>query len=114
DLADDIDPRSELVRRLLEYQKYKDAAKNLGDSSVLGRDVFLRGAPAPMVDGPAPLAQVGVFKLFDAFQRLLSRTKQKAEHLIDVDRISISERIIELVDLLRGQGRVPFEQIFGG
>jgi tetratricopeptide (TPR) repeat protein len=67
-----------------------------------------------MVDGPAPLAQVGVFKLFDAFQRLLSRTKQKAEHLIDVDRISISERIIELVDLLRGQGRVPFEQIFGG
>jgi segregation and condensation protein A len=114
ELGEDIDPRSELVRRLLEYQKYKDAAKNLGESSVLGRDVFLRGAPAPMVDGPAPLAQVGVFKLFDAFQRLLSRTKQKAEHLIDVDRISISERIIELVDLLRGKGRVPFEQIFGG
>lgn len=113
ELGEELDPRSELVRRLLEYQKYKEAAKNLGEAAVLGRDVFLRGAAAPMVDGQAPLAPLGVFKLFDAFQRLLSRTKQKAEHLIDVDRISISERIIELSDMLRGRGRVPFLDVFG-
>lgn len=110
---EDFDPRGELVRRLLEYQKYKDAAQKLGDAPVLGRDVFVRGAPAPSVDGPSPLAQVSVFKLFDAFQRLLSQAKQSAEHLIDVDRISISERIIELTDLLRDRGRTPFEQLFG-
>lgn len=112
DALDDFDPRSELVRRLLEYQKYKNAAEQLGASPVLGRDVFMRGAPAPLVDGPAPLAQVGVFKLFDAFQRLLSRAKQTAEHMIDVDRISISERILELTDLLKGKGRVPFSELF--
>ncbi len=111
---DDIDPRGELVRRLLEYQKYKNAARQLGESPVLGRDVFLRGAAAPTMDGPAPLAQVGVFKLFDAFQRLLSRTKQKAEHLIDVDRISISARILELTDILRGRGKMPFLELFTG
>jgi segregation and condensation protein A len=109
---EELDPRSELVRRLLEYQKYKNAAEQLGGAPVLGRDVFLRGAPAPMVDGPAPLAQVSVFKLFDAFQKLLSRAKQQADHLIDVDRISISERIIELTDLLRGRGRVAFADLF--
>lgn len=112
DAADDMDPRGELVRRLLEYQKYKDAAETLGDGSILGRDVFYRGAPAPSIDGPAPLAQVSVFKLFDAFQKLLSRAKQTAEHLIDVDRISISERIIELTDLLKNKGRTPFEGLF--
>jgi segregation and condensation protein A len=110
--GDDLDPRSELVRRLLEYQKYKLAGEQLGQNSVLGRDVFLRGTDAPGVDGPAPLAQVSVFKLFDAFQRLLTRVKQTTEHLVDVDRISISERILQLTDLLRGRGQVPFEQLF--
>lgn len=112
DSADEQDPRGELVRRLLEYQKYKHAAENLGENPVLGRDVFVRGAPAPSVDGPAPLAQVSVFKLFDAFQRLLSRVKQTAEHLIDVDRISISERILELTDILRDKGQTRFEELF--
>jgi segregation and condensation protein A len=112
DNVEDLDPRAELVRRLLEYQKYKNAAEQLGQAPVLGRDVFLRGAPAPMVDGPAQLAQVSVFKLFDAFHKLLSRVKQQADHLIDVDRISISERIIELTDLLRGRGRIPFLDLF--
>lgn len=112
DSAEDLDPRSELVRRLLEYQKYKNAAEQLGQAAVLGRDVFLRGAPAPLVDGPAELAQVSVFKLFDAFHKLLSRVKQQADHLIDVDRISISERIIELTDLLKGKGRIPFTDLF--
>lgn len=112
DEVDDLDPRSELVRRLLEYQKYKDAAKSLGESPVLGRDVFLRGAPAPEVDGPAPLAQVSVFKLFDAFQKLIKRAKVVEEHQIGVDRISISERILQLTDLLKGKGRLPFAELF--
>ncbi|HSC85955.1 MAG TPA: segregation/condensation protein A [Polyangiaceae bacterium] len=113
DAAEDLDPRGELVRRLLEYQKYKHAAEALGAAPVLGRDVFVRGAPAPEVDGPAPLAQVSVFKLFDAFQKLLGRVKQTAEHHIDVDRISISERILQLTDILKGQGPYPFEKLFG-
>lgn len=112
DEAEELDPRGELVRRLLEYQKYKHAAEKLGESPVLGRDVFVRGAPAPSIDGPAPLAQVSVFKLFDAFQRLLSKAKQTQEHLIDVDKISISERIIQLTDILRGRGPVPFIELF--
>jgi hypothetical protein len=49
-----LDPRAELVRRLLEYQKYKRAAEQLGGGDVLGRDVFVRGLPAPSVEGLAP------------------------------------------------------------
>jgi segregation and condensation protein A len=109
---EELDPRAELVRRLLEYQKYKKAAEELGGRPVVGRDVFVRGAPAPTVDGPAPLAQVSVFKLLDAFQGILKRVKQSAEHLIGVDRISISERIMQLADILRGRAKVPFEALF--
>lgn len=112
DPENDVDPRAELVRRLLEYQKYRHAAEELGSAPVLGRDVFTRGAPAPSVEGPAPLAQVSVFKLLDAFQAVLKRVKQTAEHHIDVDRISISDRINELTDLLRGKERVSFEELF--
>ncbi len=108
----EADPRAELVRRLLEYQKYKEAAAQLGDRSILGRDIFSRGAPAPSVDGPAPLAPVGLFKLLDAFQAVLKRAKQGADHQIDVDRFSISDRINELSDILRERRRVQFEELF--
>jgi segregation and condensation protein A len=112
DAMEELDPRGELVRRLLEYQKYKHAAEQLEQKPVLGRDIFIRGAPAPSVDGQAALAPISVFKLFDAFQRLLSHAKQTAEHLIDVDRISISERILQLTDRLRGKGLVLFVDLF--
>ena len=50
-----LDPRADLIRRLLEYQKYKQAAADLNDRGALGRDVFMRGAKEPEADGPAPL-----------------------------------------------------------
>ena len=78
------DPRGELVRRLLEYQKYKNAASQLGGRSVLGRDVFLRGVSAPASEGPTPLAPMGVFRLLDAFQGVLSRAKVNLDHEIGV------------------------------
>jgi segregation and condensation protein A len=112
EMGDDLDPRAELVRRLLEYQKYKHAAEALGGHPVLGRDVFGRGVAAPEADGPAPFAKYSVFKLFDAFQKLLSRVEQTADHTIDVDRISISERILQLTDRLKGLGAVAFETLF--
>lgn len=112
DPAEELDPRAELVRRLLEYQKYRQAAEALGSSPVLGRDVFTRGTSAPEADGPAPLQKYSVFKLFDAFQKILTRVEHNAEHTIDVDRISISERILQLTDRLKGEGIVAFDALF--
>ena len=72
---EEADPRAELVRRLLEYQKYKLAAEQLGTRSVLGRDVFVRGTSEAVADGPAPLASMSLFKLLDAFEVILKRVK---------------------------------------
>ena len=110
----ELDPRAELVRRLLEYQKYKHAAEQLAGSPVLGRDVFLRGVPAPSVEGAAPLAGLSLFKLLDAFQGVLSRAKTTVDHQIDFERFSITDRINELSDLLKSRGKVLFEELFDG
>jgi len=67
---DGADPRGELIRRLLEYQKYKHAAAELNERGALGRDVFARGAKEAEVEGPAPLAQVEVWHLLDAFAKV--------------------------------------------
>ncbi|HEY1535747.1 MAG TPA: segregation/condensation protein A [Polyangiaceae bacterium] len=110
----ELDPRAELVRRLLEYQKYKHAAEQLSGNPVLGRDVFLRGVPAPSVEGAAPLAGLSLFKLLDAFQGVLSRAKTTVDHNIDFERFSITDRINELSDLLKTSGKILFEQLFDG
>jgi segregation and condensation protein A len=109
-----LDPRAELMRRLLEYQKYKQAAEQLGGGDVLGRDVFIRGLPAPSVEGPAPLAGISLFKLLDAFQSVLSRAHTKIDHEIDLERFSITDRINQLVDLLQLHKKLTFEQLFEG
>jgi segregation and condensation protein A len=109
DEEEPLDPREELVRRLLEYQKYKAASEQLGVRGTLGSDVFPRGESEPTPAGPAPFQPVGLYSLLDAFEKLLSRTKVKIEHQVVFDRISITERIHQLTDQLVGKRNVPFE-----
>jgi len=114
DPVDGLDPRAELIRRLLEYQKYKTVAQDLGERAIAGRDVFSRGTPAPPADGPAPLAQVSVFKLIDAFKRIAERHHTSISLEVDADRMSIQDRIGSLVDLLRQRRRCRFDELFEG
>jgi segregation and condensation protein A len=110
----ELDPRAELVRRLLEYQKYRQAADQLGGNAVLGRDVFLRGVPAPEAEGPAPIAGLSLFRLLDAFQAVLARVKLSFDHEVDAEHFSITDRINQLSELLATRRRIPFEELFEG
>jgi segregation and condensation protein A len=118
DDEDGLDPRQELIRRLLEYQKYKDAALKLGDRPVVGRNVWPRGASAEdaagvhVLPGGAPLAEVPVFKLIESLERVLSRAKVAFTHDVVVDRMSITDKINELVDRLDKEGTFTFESCF--
>ena len=71
-----VDPRAELVRRLLVYQKYKAAGAELGERDILERTVFTRRARAERpaaAEGPEGLADVSVFKLIEALEGFLAR-----------------------------------------
>ncbi len=114
--ADEEDPREALIRRLLEYQKYKAAGQELAARGVAGRDVFLRGTPIDTAvhTGLPPLAQVALFSLVEAFQNVLSKSKIKLSHDIVHERVTLADRINELVDLLRTHRRLAFEELFVG
>jgi segregation and condensation protein A len=111
---DEIDPREALIRRLLEYQKYKLAGEQLAARGVAGRDVFPRGMPAleEAATGLPPLAEMPLYTLVEAFQRVLDRSKVRLSHDVVADRISLSDRIGELADVLRVRKRLAFEELF--
>jgi segregation and condensation protein A len=118
DDAEEIDPRQELIRRLLEYQKFKDAGNQLAGRPVTGRNVWPRGATAEDVaglhalPGGAPLAEVPVFRLIESLERVLSRAKVTFTHDVITDRVSITDKINELVDRLEREGSFSFESCF--
>jgi segregation and condensation protein A len=106
-----LDPREELIRRLLEYQKYKDAAEKLGGRPIEGRNVFGRGIPIEGVEDPG-LAEHSVWKLIEVWNKVLEKAAPKHTHDVLIDRISISDRINQLVDRLEaGGGSFLFESI---
>jgi segregation and condensation protein A len=116
---EELDPRQDLIRRLLEYQKYKEAAMKLGDRPVVGRNIWTRGAPREEVlaesvdtDSLAPLAEFPVTKLIEAFDRVLRSAKVKLAHNVQVDRLSVSDRINEMADRLELQGSFTFTSCF--
>jgi len=112
----ELDPARLLQERLLEYQRFKDAAEHLESMPQVGRSVWLRGAsPEPGSEGeegPAPFAEVGLFRLVDAMAKILARATPEMTHDVLVDRISLADRIHELVDRLQETPRMTFSSMF--
>jgi segregation and condensation protein A len=108
-----VDPREELIRRLLEYQKYKHAAVDLGNRPIEGRNVFVRGVVLEPA-GEAGFAEHSVWKLLEHWAQILDKAKPQYTHDVVVDRMSITDRINQIVDLLESnKGMVRFEELLG-
>lgn len=113
---DQADPREELVKRLLEYQKYKAAGEELGRADLLDREVFTRRARAdqiPLSEGEVGLVEVSVFKLVQALDDTLRNAKIHVPHQVIVDRISLGEAISTLVERLKSEPRTSFHTVLG-
>jgi segregation and condensation protein A len=113
---EESDPRAELVRRLLEYQRYKDAGQDLDRRQLLGRDVFVREVPladetAPVTLDTPPL-ELELFDLVAAFQQVLARIPIETLHEVGADNFSISDRVHEILSLLQGREAVCFDELF--
>jgi segregation and condensation protein A len=113
--AEAEDPRAELVRRLLEYQRYRDASYLLSSRNLLGRDVFARkfdsGEISDLAQKEDP-ADVELFELIEAFQRVLARVSVETFHNVVTDGISIADRISEVLSLLHEAKTITFDSLF--
>jgi segregation and condensation protein A len=108
------DPRAELVARLLEYQRFKEAAGELRERQILGRDVFEARGPElePTPDAEREI-EVGLIELLDAFRKLLRAIKiSEHPHEVATETITVRERMIAVMDALRARDAIDFEQIF--
>jgi segregation and condensation protein A len=108
------DPRAELVRRLLEYQKYKKAAVELERRPLLDRDVFIRLMTVD-IDEPAEeeKVEVSLFELLEAFRQVLERVKSETIHEVILERLSVEEKVQEILSLLQKEKRsVAFHHLF--
>lgn len=111
------DPRAELVRRLLEYQKYREAAVTLVQRELLGRDTFVRDFAAPELAEIEPeqeRLEVELFELIEAFRRVLATVPEQTFHEVGAEGLSIADRINELLLLLQGTDAAVFENLFIG
>ncbi len=106
------DPRKELVDRLLEYERYRDAALSLERKEILERDVFTRKVAE---DGEDEELELSIFELIEALQQVLRRSSHELIHEITLERISIEEKITEILDKLAAAGgEVEFMSLFAG
>jgi segregation and condensation protein A len=111
---EEADPRAELVRRLLEYQKYKDAALCLDARPLLDREVFSRRAPSPEAgeQEEGELEAIGLFELVEALRGLLRGNPEPAFHEVDMERLSVTDRVNTILSLLAGKETVAFTELF--
>ncbi|MGH9390295.1 MAG: segregation and condensation protein A [Vicinamibacteria bacterium] len=112
--SEEGDPRADLVAQLLEYQRFKEAADELESRPQLHRDLFIRGAEPeafpPPEDG-TPLVEVGLFELMEAFRRLWEKMPEDVVHEITVDRITLQDKIHELLERLTASESLSFEEL---
>jgi segregation and condensation protein A len=113
------DPREELVRRLVEYQRFKDAAEALEDREAAWRDVFRREpAPLPQVElEEYELGELSVFDLLTALRDVLDRVPDPTIMEVTVETLTVRDRmtaIIERFDAMVEGERVRFHELFEG
>jgi len=110
-----VDPRAELVARLLEYQRFKSAAEELGERALLDRDVFRAVIPGPEApaEGEREL-EVSLFDLVEAYRRALRGAPQSgAAHAVEVETITVRERMLAVMDALGLRGSLDLDQVVG-
>jgi segregation and condensation protein A len=110
------DPRWDLVRQLVEYKKFKDAALHLEALELRREDIFGRdGADAVLGQSPeVSLHDVGLFDLISAFNEALKNVKTEELREIFAERFTVAEKIETLGDRLRRDGKFSVSKLFEG
>jgi segregation and condensation protein A len=113
--AGEDDPRWELIRQLIEYKKFKEAAGELHLRALEQERIFARDAgPASALQEPLRLGEVGIFQLINAFQTVIRRIEARQDvQEIFGERFSVSEKIDAILQRVATGGRLRFSDLFG-
>lgn len=111
------DPRMELVRQLMEYKRFKEAAVALSESAEARAARFARAGGKPDADEGKKLLGAGdvtLWALLDAFSEILEQTGKRGDHRLVLDTMPQEQIQAQLENLLKTAGRAPFSTLFEG
>ncbi|WP_197737322.1 segregation and condensation protein A [Aquicella siphonis] len=106
------DPRAELVRRLQEYERYKQAAEDLNLFPREERDFFIVQADGSQIAVEKPLPSVSMTDLMDALMDVLRRAELNARHHIQIDALSVREKMTIILTSIQEKDHFPFASLF--
>jgi len=104
--------KRDLIERLLEYQRYREAAEKLAERALLGRDVFTTPGESAPEDADAKQYTVTIFDLVEAIGAVLKRVADKTPRAIELRDIPVAECIPRILRALEGVERIQFAALF--
>lgn len=112
--TEEDDPRADLVRRLIEYQRYQEVAEQLSRLETLERDVFIRPYDESAADNAGQLLKVDLWSLIDSLREVFKRRNLNISEGIqfDVETVTLDERIREVTSILISKKEMKFEDLF--
>lgn len=112
DEEEDDDPRASLIRRLQEYERFKQAAQDVDALPRIGRNIFQASAVAPDRGLTRPDPDVELQELLLALSEVLRRADMFESHHVSKERLSTRERMAQILDKLAQNNFVPFVSLF--
>ena len=110
--AEEDDPRNELVRKLLEYQKFKEAAGLLRQKELQRQNIFTRQAQVSSVDGERYF-EASLFDLLSAFSNALKEIPKELFYEIIKDEFTVEEKVHDLLHMLMNTASLSLSSLFG-
>jgi len=112
--AEEDDPRWDLIRQLIEYKKFKEAAAQLQVREWEQERIFTRDGGGPEETRPLRLGEVSIFQLINAFQNVVKRLDAR-EDLREIfgERFTVSEKIERILQRMANGGSIRFSELFG-
>ena len=112
DEGEEEDPRAELVRRLQEYERYKQAAENLNEMPRMNREIYTIEIPTPEVSPTKAPPEVDLKDVLFAFQEVLKRADMYSHHHIQMEPLSVRERMSNVLSGIKTDKFTDFGELF--
>ncbi len=112
DDEDEDDPRAELVRRLQEYEQFRQAAQDLDGLPRMEREIHTGSAAVPDIKRQAMPPPVDLKEVLLALRDVLHRADLFTHHRIEKETLSLRERMANVLEKLQGRGFTPFPELF--
>jgi segregation and condensation protein A len=109
---DEEDPRAQLILKLQEYERYKEAAEAMDELPRLGRDLYSTAVEPPELETSIPEPDVELKELLVVFAEVMHRADMFKTHQVMLEKLSTRERMAQVLERLQSESFVPFIQLF--